>query len=161
MCDGHHKKILLLATLHPSFLPVRRRGGGPASRNGGGSFESAPGTERERPPPTGSIFTYAVHQQMCASIIPCAVRNGSTLDASANGRLDNAGRLTRMPNCPGIWGSFIFRISPVRSAVRPRRTRRVDTASRDFGTLLTPFLNIHTRWHSGLIRLAHCAKHRV
>jgi hypothetical protein len=27
-----------------------------------------------------------------------------------------AGRLTRMPSCPGIWGSFIFRISPVRSA---------------------------------------------
>jgi hypothetical protein len=38
--------------------------------------------------------------------------------ASANGRLDNAGRLTRMPNCPGIWGSFIFRISPVRWAKR-------------------------------------------
>jgi hypothetical protein len=29
--------------------------------------------------------------------------------ASTNGRLDNAGRLTRMPNCPGIWGSFFSR----------------------------------------------------
>jgi hypothetical protein len=38
--------------------------------------------------------------------------------ASANGRLDKAGRLTRMPNCPGIWGSFIFKISTVRSAKR-------------------------------------------
>jgi hypothetical protein len=43
------------------------------------------------------------------------LRNGSPLTPAQTG-VWNAGRLTRMPNCPGIWGSFIFRISPVRSA---------------------------------------------
>jgi hypothetical protein len=64
-----------------------------------------------------SIFTYAVRQ--CgppANVCPDNPVRGVEWFSGASA-LNNAGRLTRMPvNCPGIWGSFIFRILPVSSA---------------------------------------------